>query len=225
MKGLASFTEGSGVATRTAAAPALFVTPSTFSRLANQAGYPEEATCWGISVTVESMAELDNVASLLRRKFPDFTVLPASLLEAVQTSGTPLSSAVPMDMRRVTEAMAFVTAALLSATNLTILMQSRKNEIGILRALGATGWNIASMILTESVWIALLGAFIGSLVTQPAILWQFLSNRATGGAVMDEVSRGIGKTIGFSTAAAVVFGFLPVARALRVTPAEVLRGE
>ena len=225
IKGFASFSEGGGATFRTMTDPVVFVAPSTLSALAGAAGFPEEATYWGISVTIKDMSELENVTALLRREFPDFTVFPASILESAAGGRSSISSAVPMDMRQVTEAIAFITAALLSATNLTVLMLSRKNEIGVLRALGATRSNIAVMILTESVWIALLGSVVGSIVTQPAILWQLLSNRAAGEAVMREVGNGMARAVGFSVAAAAIFGFLPVARALRITPAQVLRGE
>jgi putative ABC transport system permease protein len=130
-----------------------------------------------------------------------------------------------MDMRRVTELLSFMIAALLSATNLSVLMLARKTEIGILRALGATAWNISSMVLAESVWIALLGSIVGGAITQPAILWQLLSNSIDSGVVATTILANLGKAVGFSVAAAILFGFLPISKALRVTPAQVLRGE
>jgi len=225
IKGVASFVEGSGVGARTLSAPAVFVTGSSLAALAEYAGYPEEATYWGITVTLKDMSTLENVAALLRRQFPDFTVFPAPQLSAASAQRMTASGGVPMDMRRVTETIAFVTAALLSATNLTILMLSRKNEIGILRALGATRWNITCMVLTESVWISLIGALIGAAITQPAILWQLLSNKVGQDVLLREIGAGVGRSVLFATVSAAVFGFLPVARALRITPAQVLRGE
>jgi hypothetical protein len=225
MKGAATFTEGGGAEARTLSAPAVFVSPSTLESLATAAGFPAEATYWGISVSLKDMATSENVAALLRREFRDFTVLPASQLTAAAVSRSAISAGVPMDMRRITEGIAFVTAALLSATNLTVLMLSRKNEIGILRALGATRLNIATMVLTESVWISLLGAVLGGLLTQPAIIWQLLSNKVGSDVMLAEVGSGLGKAVAFAAVSAALFGFLPVAKALRVTPAQVLRGE
>ena len=223
--GLASFVEGAGRDQRTLSAPAIFVSDKTLSEVAALAGYPDEATYWGISVTLKDMSAAENVAALLRREFPDFTVFPAPQLTAAATQRTAVPAGVPMDMRKVTQGIAFVTAALLSATNLTILMLSRKTEIGILRALGATRWDIACMVLAESVWISLLGALIGSIITQPAILWQLLSNKVGREAVVREVGTGLGRAVAFAAVSAALFGLLPVAKALRVTPAQVLRGE
>ena len=224
IKGQVSFYEGSGSALRTMSEPVVFVSQSTLSAL-QASGYPEGSTCWGISVTVKDMSQLENIASGLRRQFPDFTVIAASALESAAAYRTGLSTGIPMDMRRVTQAMAFLTAALLSATNLTVLMLSRKNEIGILRALGATRLNIGIMVLTECVWIALLGSLAGSIIAQPAIIWQLLSNRAAAHVLIEEAGGGMARAVGFSVASAIIFGFLPIARALCITPDEVLSVE
>jgi len=205
--------------------PVVFVTPETFGALKEATGIPDSMTTWGITVSVDNMADLESYVSYLRRKYPDFTVYGIPQLAAAMANSEAIRSGVPLDMRRVTEVLSFMIAALLSATNLSILMMARKTEIGILRALGATRWNITCMVLAESVWIALLGALIGSLITQPAVLYQLLSNKLSSETVLSTIGAEIGKSLGFSLCAAVVFVFLPVAKALRVTQAEVMRGE
>jgi hypothetical protein len=205
--------------------PVVFVTPRTFESLKEATGIPSSSTTWGISVSVKSMAELESYVALLRRLYPDFTVYGVSQLATAASVRESVGTGVPMDMRRVTEVLSVMIAALLSATNLSILMLARKNEIGILRALGATRWNIACMVLAESLWIALLGSLAGSLFTQPAIIYQLTSNKIPSGAVVSTIAVNVGKSLGFSLCAAVLFGFLPVAKALRVTPAQVMRGE
>lgn len=199
--------------------PVVFVTPETFEKVRQAAGIPEPRTVWGISISVKNMSELENYVGLLRRRYSEFTVYPVSAAGTQES----LAAGVPLDMRRVTEALSFMIAALMSATNLSVLMLARKNEIGILRALGATRGNIAAMVLSESVWIALIGSFMGGLLTQPAILWQLLSNKIGSGTVAATICANMGKSLGFSVTAALVFGFLPVAKALRVTPAQVFR--
>ncbi|MGI6632754.1 MAG: ABC transporter permease [Bacillota bacterium] len=202
--------------------PVVFVTPDTFRRIEEIAGHSE---AWGFSISVRNMADLESYAALLRRRYPDFTIYTVSQLAAAATTRERVAAGVPMDMRRVTELLSFMIAALLSATNLSVLMLARKTEIGILRALGATAWNISSMVLAESVWIALLGSIVGGAITQPAILWQLLSNSIDSGVVATTILANLGKAVGFSVAAAILFGFLPISKALRVTPAQVLRGE
>lgn len=205
--------------------PVVFVTPETFAMLKEATGIPDSGTTWGISVSVKNMADLESYAALLRRQYPDFTVYGIPQLSAASTDRGSVGSGVPIDMRRVTEALSFMIAALLSATNLSILMLARKNEIGILRALGATGWDLTLMVLSECLCVAFLGSLIGSLLTQPAIIYQLLSNRIPSQTVIMTIATNLGKALGFSLGAAVLFGFLPVAKAVRVTPAQVLRGE
>lgn len=205
--------------------PVVFVTQDTFEALRQASGIPDSRAAWGLSISVKDMSGLENYVELLRRRYPDFTVYPVSHLAAAVGASGRVAAGIPMDMRRVTETLSFLIAALLSATNLSILMLARKNEIGILRALGATRWNITSMVLAESIWIAFLGSVIGGILTQPAILWQFLSNRLNMSTVAAAIVTNMGKALGFSVASAVLFGFMPVAKALKVTPAQVLRGE
>lgn len=205
--------------------PVVFVTPQTFESLKEATGIPSSSTTWGISVSVKNMGELESYVALLRRRYPDFTVYGISQLAAASSVRESVGTGVPMDMRQVTELLSVMIAALLSATNLSILMLARKNEIGILRALGATRWNITCMVLAESLWVALLGSLAGSLFTQPAIIYQLTSNKVPSGTVVSTIAVNLGKSLGFSLCAAVLFGFLPVAKALRVTPAQVMRGE
>ena len=161
---------------------------------------------------------------MMQREYPDFTVISVPRM-ALAAAGGSVPAGVPMDMKKVTEILAFLTAALLSATNLSVLMLTRKHEIGILRSIGATRWNIAVMVITESVCIALMGAVLGNLVVQPAVLLNILTNRVGADAVMLKSLANAKTSVAFSVAAAVLFGFLPLAKALRVTPAAVLRGE
>ena len=130
--------------------PVVFVTPQTLED--KKHGIPDSETVWD-KVSVKNMAELESYVALLRRQYPDFTVYAVPQLAAAASNRDSVGVGVPMDMRRVTEVLSFMIAALLAATNLSILMLSRKNEIGILRALGATQWNIISMVLAESMWM------------------------------------------------------------------------
>ncbi len=205
--------------------PSVFVTSETFNSLSRDAGYCEDDTVWGIGVTVNDMSTLDNVASLLRREFVDFTVITSPALAAASADKTGFPGGVPLDMRRVTEALAFLTAALLAATNLTVLMLQRRTEIGILRSIGATPWNIVCMVMTESIWVAVVGSTAGSILTQPALFWNLLSNKLGWDVVFQKAASTAGRSLGFAVASALIFGFLPVTKALKVSPAQILRGD
>lgn len=204
--------------------PCIFVSEALFDQVASLANCTDSDTAWGIGVTLDEISALEDIVSTLQREYPDFTVVSVPKM-ASSFSGGLTRSGVPMDMRKVTEVLAFLTAALLSATNLSVLMLSRKHEIGILRSIGATQGNIATMVITESVWIALVGAILGNLISQPAVLLNFLTNRVGTDAVVRQARMNVGTSMGLAVAAAVLFGFLPLTKALRITPAAVLRGE
>jgi len=205
--------------------PVIFVSRGTFAEIARRAGFPDAATYWGIGAAVKDMSELEDVIALLRRQYPDFTVIGVPYLAAAAGTQSGVPAGIPVDVREVTEALVFITAALLSAANLAVLMVSRKNEIGILRALGATRWNIACMVLSETMSIALIGAIAGSLLVQPAILWGLVSNKVPLAAAAERIGVPTARAVSFSLLSAASFGFLPVMRALKFTPAQVLRGE
>ncbi len=204
--------------------PCIFVSEAFFHGVASLANYTDNDTAWGISVTLDEISALEDVVSTLQREYPDFTVISVPQM-ASSFSGGSARAGVPMDMRKVTEVLAFLTAALLSATNLSVLMLSRKHEIGILRSIGATRGNITTMVITESVWIALIGAVLGNLVSQPAVLLTFLTNKVGTDAVVSQACMNVRTSVGFAILAAILFGFLPLTKALRITPAAVLRGE
>ncbi len=225
MVGAVRFQESSPEGTITYANPTIFVTEEAFDRIASQAGYAPEETVWGISVRLHSIASLENMCAMYQRQYNDFTVVSGVRLASARINRTSMPVGTPMDMRKVTETLAFLTAALLSATNLAVLMLQRKTEIGILRSLGATGWNVTCMVLTEVIFIALIGALLGSLLVQPSVAWTLASNKIEGALIANQVLSGLGKTLCFAVLASSVFGILPVAKALRVTPSQVLRGE
>ncbi len=145
--------------------PVLFVTDGFFDSVLRDSGLTQEDVAGGIAVTLHEITALEDVVAKLQREYPDFTVVSVPRLAMAGAEGA-VPSGVPMDMRAVAEILAFLTAALLSAANLSVLMLARKTEIGILRSLGATRANIAIMVLTESVWIALMGAIMGNLLTR-----------------------------------------------------------
>ena len=207
------------------ACPSIFVSEETFDKLASAAGFTYEDTVWGLGVRLRSIEALENLCATYQRKYNDLTVLSSVGLSTLRVYRENMPVGTPMDMRKVTEMLAFLTAALLSATNLAVLMLQRKTEIGILRSLGATSSNVASMVLTEVVFIAVIGAVIGSLLVQPSVAYTLASNNVDKASIANQVLSGFGSTLAFAVVAASLFGILPIAKALRVTPAQVLRGD
>ncbi len=102
----------------------------------------------------------------------------------------------------------------------TLSVMERVGEIGLRRAIGATGRQIAGQFVAESVVVGLLGGLIGSALGVFAVVGISLVRDWT--PVVDpRVALGgalLGAVVGL------VAGFLPARRAARIEPVDALRG-
>jgi len=99
----------------------------------------------------------------------------------------------------------------------------RRKEIGVMKAIGATSWNVLRQILTESVLISLLGGIIGvSLGTLAA----FGLVVVTDGAIPATVTPGLAITgLVFAMFLGAIGGIYPAWQASKVDPVTALRYE
>ena len=223
--GSVAFQEGVPGGTRSASYrnPSIFVTEESFRYLCHMVECPVDNTRWGIAVTLNDLSNLENIVSLFQREYPEFTVLSVPSLAETFISGFPQPTGIPMDMSLITQILAFITAALLSATNLSVLMLGRKTEIGILRSLGATSSNIITMVLAESMFVSFTGAILRILITRPLNILTLILNKIDTQIILAGELADIGTIMAYSLGVSIVFGLMPVAKALKATPSQVLR--
>lgn len=102
-----------------------------------------------------------------------------------------------------------------------VSIKERTREIGIRKALGATGSDILKQFLFESVLYAAVGGVIGVIVgcfmTVVAAQYIGLSIRLSAMPILISV--------GFATGVGLVFGILPARRAAKMDPVDALRHE
>jgi putative ABC transport system permease protein len=100
-----------------------------------------------------------------------------------------------------------------------VSITERTMEIGLRKALGATPSRIQLQFIIESIFLSLIGGFIGLII-------------GSGLAYLVTVLIGVGYTlsistislaIGFSAAVGIVFGYMPARKASRLNPIDALR--
>ena len=112
-------------------------------------------------------------------------------------------------------AVSLLVAGVLIMNVMLVAVSQRTNEVGLLKALGATERQIVLLFLVESAWLAVLGAAIGVAIGYAVAIgmtraYPFLNFLAPLWAVAAGV--GIAVTCG------IVFGLLPARRAAKLDP-------
>ncbi|WP_103063689.1 ABC transporter permease [Actinomyces qiguomingii] len=108
------------------------------------------------------------------------------------------------------------------STTMTVIVAERRNEIGLRKALGASGGSIAAEFFAEAALLGMIGGTIGTAIGHGLAV-------AVGLGVFD---RPIGfswwlasASVALTTLVAVIASYSPVRRASRIDPALVLREE
>jgi len=227
------------------ATPEVLVTVETFMEIWRWLGGQGLPPIRQAALMVDDLSRLENLVGNLRRRLPDHTVisvpqqvriaharglpeapvgLPREVLEERQRRWTRarVQLALPMDVRLVILGLVYLVAGLLLAGNLLVMVSRRRREIAILKVAGAQSRDIAVMVISEALFLALLGGLVGFAVMSPMVLWTHLSNRAD---VVEVLVRALGQltvvTVGFT----LLFAWLPAWRTARLTAMEVFRNE
>ena len=208
---------------------------------AEQAGV--EYPVLSFALTVENMGELKSMANSLQAAFPDLAIFPipsfishlnqyvlldkfyrapAHVWQGDAYGANPLAQ---QDFGMITAVLLFMNAGMLLASQMLASVAGRRNEIGILKAIGARQREVVGMILTEATILALLGATAGFAAVRLAGIHQALSNNIPFFEVLKITLREQGLVLGMTMVASLVFGVLPAWRVSRLTVMDVFRNE
>ena len=190
-------------------------------QLARDIGGLKPGSLSAISAQVESMEYVEEAAreieERLSGKKPEVQVVaPRELL-------LPLNSVLRV-LKQFFLAVSSVAVLAGSLTIMVVMLLSvveRRREFGILKALGWTPWNIACMVLVESITLSLLGAGLGLALGYGglAVVREYLA--------IDVGALGL-RVVALVCACGVLVGaaggLYPAWRANRAAPAEILRG-
>ncbi|MHB0885733.1 MAG: ABC transporter permease [Bacillota bacterium] len=223
--------------------PQVFIPAATFEQVYREASGGNPYEFEQLAVIVEDQSFIRQAMTELRRALPEYTAvtvadqvtmaeargLPEKAYQAPpQVRGDPslrTQVGVPMDLGPAMTLLLYLIAAMIVAANMVLLVTSRRQEIGVLRAVGAKGRDVVLMILTETAALSLGGALIGFTVVRFAATWNLLSNRVGLARVGLLTLTDLGRVVGLTLAMAVVFGLFPAFRMARVSAMEVLRND
>lgn len=105
------------------------------------------------------------------------------------------------------------------ANMMIIAVLERRSEIGLRRALGATGWHVAAQFLSEAAVLGVVGGLLGAVGGSAVTMLYAVARGASPSLPTIPLLSGVLAAIGMS----VVAGVYPAVRAARLTPAEALR--
>lgn len=122
----------------------------------------------------------------------------------------------------LTSAAALAASALVVTTAMTTGVTERRRELGVMKAVGASGAMIAAVFLAEALSLGLAGGLLGFLA---GIAMAHAISGGVFGAAVVLSPLVLPLSVGLSALVALSASALPIQRALAVRPATVLRGD
>ena len=206
-----------------------------------QEAFGQEGKATHVFITAASAGVVPQVEQDLRDAFGD----EADVISGQQTARTFAGTLDSIKTNALAAAaVAVAVGAAVVLFTMALIARERTREIGVLKALGASGGELARQFLSESVLLALLGAATGTLVFAlvgdqlaglllPQAAASLSSMTFIGGetplstiGVTTDLSLAVA---GFAAALAVLLGVLgslyPLTRALRLQPVEAIRND
>ncbi len=172
--------------------------------------------------TQQAQTDMERIALDLQKQYPESNAKVGAVVVPIQKdfAGDARSGLLVLQV-------ASLFVLLIACSNLANLLLARstgrRREIAVRLAMGASRWQIASQLLTESLALSAAGGFLGLWVGQMcwSVFGQLVPEQAGDGFAVNGPS--LLFTAGISIAAGMLFGFAPALRATRVPLQESLK--
>jgi putative ABC transport system permease protein len=161
---------------------------------------------------------ISSISYQIEQVLPDTDV--HAIRRVAETEGRVLS--------RVSTLLWIVTIAALIAAGLAVAATSaaavleRREEIGVMKAIGATNTSVTTLFLTEHLGLALIGGGVGFALG--AVLARFLGESVFGTPASPQFIL-LPIILALATVVALIGGLIPLRRIAHLDPAPILRGE
>jgi len=172
-----------------------------------------------IAIVVSPRRPTKDVAQEIETRFPNVV----AVREPTQAVKVDTSSRLLISAGWIFSLLALIVGGIGVMNTMAMSVLERTHEIGILRAVGWTGWRIAILIVSEAVGICLLalaiGLGVGVLAAHLFTSYGLLSSLV----VPDFTASVFAWGLAFSLGVGVIGAIYPALRAIRLTPIEALR--
>jgi putative ABC transport system permease protein len=159
---------------------------------------------------------VDEIALLIEDNVPDIKV---TTVKQVEKATMQILEDINSMMFLIT-VVALLASALGVMTTMTTSVVERTKEIGMMKAIGAEDHKIATLFLSEAIIIGIIGGILGYIVG--IILAQYIGESVFNSAI-SPVFMVLPIILGISIGVTILSSVLPVRRAIRIEPAEVIR--
>ena len=176
-----------------------------------------------VAIKLNDITKIADVSSKLEQ-IPDIQAVTMS-----QVQGTILNL---VGSARTLLMSVIIVAIFISAVGImnTLLMSinERRQEFGMMKAVGASGLDIGRMILLETLFITICGGLVGIAISVlgSSLVEHFVRGiipYAPSGRLVSFTPELFGLSIGFSVVIGIVCGLYPAIKSSRVTPMEAIR--
>ena len=201
-----------------------------------------------VEVLVDDLSYLEDTVASLRQQFPQYSLysvpqliergernfmmenpeklyIDRLLREVVPRNAEQEQTVLALDLRVPMMALIFLNAALVVASNLLIMVNERKREIGVLKAVGATRLEVVHMVLSEALLISILGSLAGFAFFRLPAVFNQLTNGVAAGLLAGGVAADLALVLGVAGVASIVFGLIPALTMSNLSVQEVLQSE
>ncbi len=224
-------------------APELLMPEAGFERLLEIMGLPpgQLPPVGALAVRLQDQSKAEAIMPTLRQTVPDLSIvtvaketafanargLPETIYEAPENVryARPLSQpAVPVEAGNLFGVILFGFAGLVAAGNATLLTLTRRTEFAILKAIGMRGYEVGLVVMVEVLFLSALGLFLGFAAGEAGAIPIILTNNVGLGSLLRTLERDFGIVAGATLGCSALFSLIPMAKTLRITVSEAMRG-
>ncbi|MGI6357118.1 MAG: ABC transporter permease [Bacillota bacterium] len=220
----------------------IYMTKEAWHETWKQVAGTDSPPLCNVTLQVADMGQLEPIVASLQASFPDYSFIDvASFAERMELTSRldyfyiappytyspdrDATLAVPAELGPIIGVLFLLIAGMLIASRMLTGAAARREEIGILKTLGARRRDIALMAMTEAVVIALLGSSGGFLLVRLGGVAIEVSNAVPWPEILQRtVTEGV-TVVGLATLVSLLFALLPAIRLSSLTVMGVLRGE